>query len=72
MSFLMKVREKIGKPVKFDEATSLVSRDHFVHLCVEINLEKPMISKFQLRRKIREIEYEDIHLVCFGYSKFNL
>ena len=67
----MKIGEKIVKLVKFDEATSLVSRGHFAHMCMEINLEKPLISKFQLRHKIRKIEYEGIHLVCFSYGRFN-
>ena len=40
MSFLMKVGEKIGKPVKIDEATSLVLRGYFSLMCVEIDLEK--------------------------------
>ena len=39
ISFLMKIGEKIGKPVKFDEATSLVSKGHFASMCVEIDLE---------------------------------
>ena len=35
----MKVREKIGKVVKIDEATSLASRDRFSCMCVKIDLE---------------------------------
>ena len=50
-SFLMKVGEKIGKSVKIDEATSLVSRGHFARMFMEIDLEKALISKFQLMRK---------------------
>ena len=30
----MKVEEKIGKPDKIDEATSLVSRGHFAQMCM--------------------------------------
>ena len=71
MSFLMKVGEKIGKHVKIDESTSLVSRGHFAYMCMEIDLEKPLISKFQLMRKTRKIEYEGIHLVCFSCGRFN-
>ena len=67
----MKVREKISKPIKNDEATSLVSRGHFARMCVEINLEKSLISKFQLKRKVRKIEHEGIHLVCFSCGRFN-
>ena len=39
-------------------------------MCGEIDLEKPLISKIQLRHKVREIEYEGIHLVYFSYGRF--
>ena len=67
----MKVEEKIGKPVKINEATSLVSRGHFARMCMEIDLEKLLISKFQLMHKVRKIEYKCIHLVCFSCGGFN-
>ncbi|XVF57141.1 hypothetical protein PTKIN_Ptkin06aG0180000 [Pterospermum kingtungense] len=63
--FLMKVGEKIGRPVCVDEATSLVSRGKFARMCVEIDITKPLLAKFRVRRRIRKIEYEGIHLVCF-------
>ena len=40
-------------------------------MCVEIDLEKPLISRFQLKRKVGKIEYEGIHLVCFSSGRFN-
>ena len=61
----MKVEEKMSKLVKIDEARFLVSKGHFAHMCMEINLEKPLIFKFQLKRKVKKI-YKDIHLVCFS------
>ena len=72
MSFLMKVGETIGKPVKIDEGTSLLKRPgHFAYMCVEIDLEKSLISMFQLRRKVRKIYYKGIHLLCFSCGRFN-
>ena len=65
------MRVEIGKPTKIDEATSLVSMGHFARICVEIDLKTPLISKFQLRRKVRKIECEVIHLVCFSCGIFN-
>ena len=67
----MKVGEKIGNPIKFDEATSLALRGHFARMCMEIDLEKLSISKFQLKCKVRKIKYKDIHLVCFSCGRFN-
>ncbi|XVF69877.1 hypothetical protein PTKIN_Ptkin11bG0116100 [Pterospermum kingtungense] len=68
--FLMKVSEKIRKPIRVDHTTSLVSRGKFAKLCVEVDITKPFLSKFKLRRKIRKIEYKGIHLVCFHYGVY--
>lgn len=64
--FLFRIGEKIGKPMKIDSATSLTSRGKFARLCVEVDITKPLLAKFWLRRKVRRIEYEGIHLVCFN------
>ena len=74
--FLMKVGEKIRKPIRIDQTTGLVSRGKFARLCVEVDITKPLLSKFKLRRRVRRIEYEGIHLVCFhcgvyGHRKDN-
>ena len=63
--FLIHVGSKIGKPVKIDDATNAVSREHYARICVEVDLSKPLVAKFRLRRRIRRLEYEGIHLVCF-------
>ena len=41
---------------------------------MEVDLEKALISKFELIRRIRKIEYEGIHLggVCFFYLILNI
>ena len=61
----MQVGAKLEKPIKIDEATSLVSRGHFAKKCVEVDLSKPLVSRFKLGRRIRRVEYEGIHLICF-------
>lgn len=63
--FLFRVGEKIGEPIRIDSATSLTSRGKFARLCVEVDIRKPLLAKFWLRRRVRRIEYEGIHLVCF-------
>ncbi|XP_073273316.1 uncharacterized protein [Primulina huaijiensis] len=62
---LMKIGRKIGRPIRVDQATSLVSRGKFARICVEVDITKPLLAKFMLRRKVRRIEYEGIHMVCF-------
>lgn len=64
-SFLFTVGRKIGEPIRIDSATSLISRGKFARMCIEVDITKPLLAKFWLRRRIRRIEYEGIHLVCF-------
>lgn len=63
--FLMRLGKKIGKPIRVDDATSLASRGLFARMCIEIDIGKPLLAKFKLRKRIRKIEYEGIHLICF-------
>lgn len=68
--FFSKLGKKIGTPKKIDDATSLTSKGKFTRLCVEVFITKPQLSKFWLKKKIRRIEYERIHLVCFTCSTY--
>ena len=52
--FLMTVGSKIGKPVRIDDAASTVSRGYYAGICMEIDLLKPLVTKFKLRRKVRK------------------
>ena len=62
----MQLGSKLGKPVNIDDTTNQVSRGHFAHICVEVDLSKPLVSRFQLHTCIFRVEYEGIHLGCFG------
>lgn len=37
------VGEKIGRPNRVDDTTSLVTRGKFAHLCVEVDITKPLL-----------------------------
>lgn len=64
--FLKKVGEKIGRPIRADQNTGTTARGRFARLCVEVDITKPLLARFKLRKRVRTIEYEGIHLVCFG------
>lgn len=56
----------MGKAIKVDDATSSVSKGLlYARVYMEGDLQKPLVSKFMLRRRVRRLEYEGIHLVCF-------
>ncbi|XP_031131901.1 uncharacterized protein LOC116033288 [Ipomoea triloba] len=62
---LRKIGNKLGRTVQVDHTTSLVSRGKFARVCVEIDLTKPLISRFTLEEKVWQVAYEGMHLVCF-------
>ncbi|XP_019170456.1 PREDICTED: uncharacterized protein LOC109166027 [Ipomoea nil] len=64
--FLRKLGNRIGRTVRVDQATSLVSRGKFARICVEIDMRKPLISKFTYERKVRHVAYKGVHLVYFS------
>ncbi|XP_019180087.1 PREDICTED: uncharacterized protein LOC109175269 [Ipomoea nil] len=64
--FLKKIGKTVGRPIKIDTATHLASKGKFARLCVEIDISKPLLSKFVLNFMEWTIEYEGIHLICFN------
>ncbi|XP_019160886.1 PREDICTED: uncharacterized protein LOC109157434 [Ipomoea nil] len=64
--FLRKIARKIGRPIKIDSTTSLISKGSFARVCVELDISKPLLSKFTLQEEVWPVEYEGLHLVCFN------
>ncbi|XP_019161966.1 PREDICTED: uncharacterized protein LOC109158503 [Ipomoea nil] len=64
--FLRKLGNKVGRSIRVDQATSLVSRGKFARICVEVDITKPLISKFNYKGKVRHVAYEGIHMICFA------
>ncbi|XP_019183349.1 PREDICTED: uncharacterized protein LOC109178208 [Ipomoea nil] len=64
--FLRKLGNKVGRTIRVDQATSLVSRGMFARICVEVDISKPLISKFKYKDRVRSVAYEGIHLICFS------
>lgn len=61
----MRIAEKIGRPIKVDHATSLTNRGMFARMCIEVDITKPLKSKFMVKRKVMTVEYEGMHMICF-------
>ncbi|XP_021717949.1 uncharacterized protein LOC110685734 [Chenopodium quinoa] len=58
INFLNKVGSKIGKVLRVDKTTTQAERGQFTRLSVEIDLSKPLLSKFWLKGRIWRIQYE--------------
>lgn len=63
--FLRKIGGKIGKVARIDNNTAMAQRGKFTRLSVELDLTKPLLSKFWLKGKIWKVQYEGLMMICF-------
>nr|KYP61063.1 hypothetical protein KK1_023487 [Cajanus cajan] len=63
-SVLLTIASAIGKPVKVDLNTLNMTRGRFPRVCVEINLNEPVVGRFFLNGVWYNVEYEGLHLLC--------
>ncbi|XP_021757939.1 uncharacterized protein LOC110722976 [Chenopodium quinoa] len=52
-----------------DKTTAQAERGQFTRVSVEIDLSKPLLSKFRLKGNIWRVQYEGIRMVCFNCGK---
>lgn len=69
-NFLARVGIKLGKTLWVNETTLIASQGQYVLISVEIDLEKPLIAKFKFCRRVRRVEYEGLHAVCFHCRRY--
>lgn len=65
VQFLNKIGSKIGKVLRVDKSTAQADRGQFTRVSVEIDLTKPLLSKFWMKGRIWKVQYEGIRMVCF-------
>jgi len=63
------IRSKVGKVRGINQTTMHVERVRFTRLSVEVDLSKPLLSKFHLHGKILRIEYEGLKFISFNCGK---
>ncbi|CAN1156557.1 hypothetical protein LINPERHAP2_LOCUS21014 [Linum perenne] len=62
-AILTLIGDRIGRTVHIDHTTLKGSRGNFARICVEVDLSKPLLSKYRLRGRVGRIEYE----VCIPF-----
>lgn len=60
------ILSNIGKPLKLDRTTIARERGRFARAAVEVDLDKPLVSEILIRNSVQQVEYEGLHVVCFG------
>lgn len=56
------ILENIGKPLKLDRTTVVVSKGRFARAVVEVGLNKPLAFEVWVRNTVQAIEYEGLKL----------
>ncbi|CAL1413594.1 unnamed protein product [Linum trigynum] len=67
---LYDIGDKIGRVEKIDYNTANGSRGNYARICVEIDLRKRLVSKYRIKRRVRRVEYEGLHTVCFKCGRY--
>ena len=62
---LHKIGVKIGRVVKIDRNTESMDRGQYVRFCIEVDLSKPLLSKFKLNKRTWFIQYEGLKMISF-------
>lgn len=69
-SIIRRLGHIIGPVIKIDNNTITAQRGKFARLAVELDLQKPLVSQFNLEGRIQKVEYENLPTICFGCGKF--
>ncbi|CAI0453976.1 unnamed protein product [Linum tenue] len=65
-----RIAEKIGKPVRVDRATQTGDRGKYARVNIEVDLTKPLLSKFKIEGLTYYVEYEGLHRICTECGKY--
>ncbi|CAL1410590.1 unnamed protein product [Linum trigynum] len=71
---VMRIAARAGTPVRVYRAKKLGARGVYARACIEVDLTKPLLSKYKVEGVEYEINYEGLDNVCFecgmyGHSK---
>ncbi|XP_031102039.1 uncharacterized protein LOC116005945 [Ipomoea triloba] len=60
------ILENVGKPLRLDRTTAAREKGRFARAAVEVDLNKPLVTEIWVRDEVQAVEYEGLHVVCFG------
>lgn len=68
--FFYTLGNMIGKAIKVDEMTLTKARTLYARMCVEVDLDAPLLPSYSVDGNALKIEYEGLHLICFHCGRF--
>lgn len=69
--FLLRMGNKVVHAVKIDKTMMSVTQGRFARLCVQVDLQKPLIPFIELLENLQNGEYEGLHITCFECGGYN-
>ncbi|KAK4278533.1 hypothetical protein QN277_016369 [Acacia crassicarpa] len=67
---IRRIGNMIGKTLKIDWTTAFSEKGGFARMCVEIDLQKPLLPGFIHFGEERRFVFEGLHLVCFTCGRY--
>ena len=68
-SVLKEIGSVIGPVLRVDSYTASETRGGYARLCVQLDLEKPLINSIRVGRLVQRVLYEGISSLCFCCGK---
>ena len=68
-SVLKEIGSVIGPVLRIDSYTASETRGGYTRLCVQIDLDKPLISSIRVGKLVQRVLYEGISSLCFCCGK---
>ena len=69
MEALKEIGGTIGKVLRIDTHTALEARGRYARICVQIDVEKPLITALLIGNFEQPVNYEGIHKRCFSCGR---
>ncbi|KAI9087124.1 hypothetical protein K1719_030888 [Acacia pycnantha] len=67
--FLLNLGNSIRKAIRLDVHTAQRARGKFSRMCVELDLIKPLVPKFNVEWKLLSVVYESLGQLCTKYGR---
>ena len=66
---LRQIGESIGKVLRIDSHTALEARGKYARLCIQIDIDKPLVNTIVIGRFEQPVSYEGIQNLCFSCGR---
>lgn len=65
MEVLKEIGSALGPVLRIDSYTATGSRGSYTRLCIQIEIDKPLITSICIGRMVQQVKYEGISSLCF-------